>query len=127
MGKSAAAANVFQKDVAGYGPDKAFDGNPETRWATDGGTHAAWLEVDLGAPVTVNRAMIREAFAGRAKEFELQAKRDGQWQTFARGTEIGEDRLLTFGPITAQVIRLNILSATEGPTISEFQLFAAKK
>ena len=127
MGKSAAASNVFQKDVAGYGPDKAFDGNPETRWATDGGTHAAWLEVDLGAPVTVNRAMIREAFAGRAKEYELQAKRDGQWQTFARGTEIGEDRLLTFGPITAQVIRLNILNATEGPTISEFQLFAAKK
>ena len=30
----------------------------------------------------------------------------------------------SFAPVTAQVVRLNILDATDGPTISEFQLSA---
>jgi alpha-L-fucosidase len=68
----------------------ALDDDPETRWATDSGTHEAWLEVDLGK-------------------------------------RIGEECLLRFDPITTAVVRLNILSATEGPTIWEFQLFPPDK
>jgi alpha-L-fucosidase len=124
-GKPAKASNVFQ-DAAQHRPDKAVDDDPDTRWATDSGTKQAWLEVDLRKPVTFNRAMISEAYE-RVQRFELQRKEGDIWQTFAQGTRIGEKRELQFSPVTAQHVRLNILEATEGPTIWEFQLFAPKK
>ncbi|MGQ9576323.1 MAG: alpha-L-fucosidase [Thermoguttaceae bacterium] len=126
-GKRAAASNVYQGMLDHFGPQKALDDDPETRWATDAGTHQAWLEVDLGEPRTIDRAMISEAYAGRVQEFELQAKQDGSWKTFYRGKRMGEQCALAFEPLKAQLIRLNILQATEGPTIWEFQLFEAKK
>ncbi len=127
-GKKAAASNVHQKNIRGYGPDKAFDDNPETRWATDAGTHEAWLEVDLGAPATFDRVAIDESEAyQRVSQFELQYKDGDAWKTFHKGTTIGPDWAAKFEPVTAQVVRLNILKASDGPTINEFQLFAVKK
>ena len=120
-GKAATASNVYQS-MSEYDAGKAFDDNDTTRWATDGGTHAAWLEVDLGAPATISRAVIKEAF-DRVQSFELQHKTGEAWETFARGTNIGERREVKFKPLTAQYLRLNILEATDGPTLWEFQLF----
>ena len=57
-----------------FGPDKAFDDNPETRWGCDWGTKSAWLEVDLGEAKTFKRAWISEPY-GRVQEFELQVSR----------------------------------------------------
>jgi alpha-L-fucosidase len=126
FGKEAAASNVYQK-MADHGPDKALDDNPDTRWATDAGTHEAWIEVDLGTPTTIGRAAIDEAYAGRVQEFALQCREGDAWRTFAQGTTIGEHRTLEFDPITARRVRLLITKAAEGPTIWEFQLFAPKK
>jgi alpha-L-fucosidase len=126
-GKPATASNVYRNMTYQYGPAMAFDDDPETRWATDVGTHQAWLEVDLGAPQTIDRATIREAYAHRVAKFELQAKEGDGWATFAQGGRIGEELTIRFQPVTAQVIRLNILQATEGPTIWEFQLLPVKK
>jgi uncharacterized protein (TIGR03067 family) len=126
-GKKAAASNVYRNMENEYGPQQAFDDNSETRWATDEGTHQAWLEVDLGEPMSIGNAMFAEAdFGSRVQKFELQAKIDGQWKTFYAGTTLGDNRRVKFDPVTAQVFRLKILEATEGPTIKEFQLFAAK-
>ena len=121
-GKKGAASNVFGKNVATYGPDKAFDDDPETRWATDGGTREAWLEVDLGSPQTFDRVKIDEAVGRRVTEFELQAKQGDAYKTFAKGKRIGPDFEMKFAPVTAQVVRLNILKATDGPTIAEFEI-----
>jgi alpha-L-fucosidase len=126
-GKPASASNVYRNMADRYGPEKALDDDPDTRWATDYGTHEAWLEVDLGDPQTIDRAMIREAYAHRVEEFELQAQEGDAWKTFARGHRIGEECLIRFDPVTAEVVRLNILKATEGPTIWEFQLFPVKE
>jgi len=123
-GKKARASNVYQSNPA-HGPDKAVDDDPSTRWATDSGTKQAWLEVDLGRPMTLDRVQISEAYH-RVRQFELQIKDGDQWQTFARGTRIGDEYVQRFSPITAQIVRLNILEATEGPTIWEFHLFGPK-
>jgi alpha-L-fucosidase len=123
-GKKANASNIFQNST-GYGPDKAVDDDPATRWATDSGTKQAWLEVDMGKPMLFNRAIITEEF-DRVQKFELQYKDGGQWRTFTKGTKIGDKLELKFPSITARYVRLNILDATEGPTIWEFQLFAPK-
>ena len=123
--KKVRASNVYQNNSQ-HGPDKSVDDDPATRWATDFGVKQAWLEVDMGKPMTFNRVKISEEYE-RVREFELQYKDDGQWKTFAHGTKIGPDYVKDFEPVTAGQVRLNILDATDGPTIWEFQLLAPKK
>ena len=114
----ARASNIYQL-MDGFAADKAFDGDPTTRWATDGGTHSAWLECDLGKPTPIAGVAIQEAYPGRVQRFELQYKVGDEWKTALAGTTIGETFEAKFDPVTAQHVRLNILEATEGPTISE--------
>jgi alpha-L-fucosidase len=123
--KPAKASNVFQNQK-GHGADKAVDDDPDTRWATDAGTHQAWLEVDLGQPVAIDAVMIDEACEGRVKKYELQFEDGGNWKTFFSGTTVGRHFKKSFEPVTARRVRLNILEATEGPTIWEFQLTGPK-
>ncbi len=120
--KKATASNVFQKSPE-HNAAKAVDNDPDTRWATDSGVKQAWLEVDLGKPTTFNRVAFHEAY-DRVRKFELQYKHGEAWKTFLSGTRIGEEYSQTFEPVTAQIVRLNILEATDGPTIWEFQLLA---
>jgi len=124
-GKKARASNTHQ-NMSTHSPAKAVDDDPATRWATDSGTKQAWLEVDLGKSMMFNRIKISEAY-DRVREFELQCRDGSQWKTFARGTKIGSDYSKQFESVTARYVRLNILKATDGPTIWEFQLFATKK
>lgn len=120
----ATASNVYHNDQS-YSADKAFDGDPETRWATDNGTRQAWLEVELDKPATFSRVTIDEWAGGgrRVQSFELQYQDGNEWKTFHKGTIIGANWATTFQPLTAQRLRLNILDATEGPTINEMQFF----
>ena len=122
FGKKVKASNVFE-NTAAHSSDKALDDDPATRWATDYGVKQAWFEVDLGKPVTFNRVKISEAYE-RVRKFELQYRNSDQWRTFAIGTKIGPEYTKQCEPVTARYVRLNILNATEGPTIWEFQLLA---
>jgi len=122
-GKSATASNVYQNRTD-CRPELAFDGDPRTRWASDGGLTQAWLAVDLGRPCTIDRAWLSEAY-DRVGEFELQTERNGRWETFARGGKIGAGLELKFAPVQVQKVRLNVLKAADGPTIWEFLLFEA--
>ena len=112
-----------------YCADKAFDDNSETRWATDSGTKSAWLEVDLGKPATVGRAVIEQAFPelNRVRKFAIEYWQNGQWKPCYRGDNLGASLDATFEPVIAQRVRLNITEATDGPTIWEFELFPPKK
>jgi alpha-L-fucosidase len=121
----ARASNVFQ-NMPAFGAEKAVDGDETTRWATDWGTHSAWLEVDLGKAKTIKGVRIVEAveFGERVNKFAIEYREDdkSEWKTILMGTKIGKDYKRRFIPITARYWRLNILSASEGPTIYEFQL-----
>ena len=123
-GANATASNVFLHNPH-FAASAAVDGDEETRWATDAGTRQAWLEVDLGKVCTFSRVRIDEWADGgkRIQSFELQARNGGEWTTFHRGTTIGPNMECTITPVTARQLRLNILNATEGPTINEFQIF----
>jgi alpha-L-fucosidase len=124
IGAKATASNIYQND-AGYGADKALDDDMDSRWATDGGTSQAWLEVDLGKPNDLTKVEICEWVdsGNRVRQFKLEYK-DGQaWKTIFDGNEIGAKFSRAFDPVKAQHVRLNILKASEGPTISEFRLY----
>jgi alpha-L-fucosidase len=124
-GKKATASNVFQSSPA-FGPDKAVDDDDWTRWATDPGTHQAWLEVDLGTPSVFEGALIKEGL-DRVEEFQLEVKEGDSWRAFAKGTKIGKELQLAFPPTSGRFVRLNILKASDGPTISDFQLGTAPR
>ena len=120
----ATASNTYQKQ-AQFGPDKAVDGNSDTRWATDSGTKSAWLEVDLGKPQAFSRAAIKQAYPElkRVRKFAIEYWQDEQWKACYRGENLSAKLAAKFEPVTAQRVRLNITEATDGPTIWEFQLF----
>jgi alpha-L-fucosidase len=118
----ATASTVFENDESDYGAKFAFDGDDQTRWATDSGTKQAWIAVDFLKPRTVNHVRISEAFPNRVQRFELQSRNDDGWKTIFAGTTLGVDFQRDFEPVTAREFRLNILDATEGPTINEIDL-----
>ena len=123
-GAKATASNVYQGSGE-FGPERAIDGNGDTRWATDSGVASAWLELDLLKPETVGRAVIKQAFPElrRVRKFTIEYWQDSDWRVCYRGTNLDAVLSVTFEPFTAQKVRLNITDAADGPTIFEFQLF----
>ena len=118
--KSAKASNVFQKQDE-HAAEKAFDGDAESRWATDSGTHSAWIEATLPKAAKLTGVEIDEEFAGRVEAFEFQVEADGQWKTVIAGTKLGKFRQ-DFPVVSTSRIRLNITKASEGPTINEIRI-----
>lgn len=127
----ATASNVFQGRRSEYGPEKAVDGLLDTRWATDS-VNSGWLELDLGRSVTFNRAVIIQAYPEleRIRRFIIEYKENSHWKPCYYGGMDYESADKSFYPfacqfdhITAQFVRLNIIKATDGPTIWEFNLF----
>ena len=123
-GKEITASSVWPSP--GYEPIKAIDDDRGTRWGAGKNTRSGWLEVDLGRPTTINRVEILEAY-NRTRRFELQVKDGSTWRACLQGTKIGDRYSKQLGPVTARHVRLNILEATDVPTIWEFQLFPSGK
>lgn len=123
QGKPARASGVWQNNVPQYGPAAALDGDLLTRWGGAEATRDGWIEVDLGEPTVVSRAIIQEGW-DRTRRFAVQYKDNNEWKDAATGTSIGGKLELKFAPVKARVFRLNILESTDTPTIWEFQLFA---
>jgi len=121
----AAASNVFQQMNDEYGPEMAFDDDPGTRWATDAGTHQAWISAEFSAPRTLCGVRIQEEYGQRVEKFEFQYRDGNQWKTIFSGTTLGKFSR-DFPPVVAREVRLNILQASEGPTISEIELIDKK-
>ena len=112
---------------ATYGPDKAFDGDPTTRWGAPELSRNGWLAIELAKPETIKGVVIDEGPWNRVREFELQHQTaDGAWKTLASGTTLGSTRTITFASTTVRHLRLNVLKAAEVPTIVEIQLVSAK-
>jgi len=120
----ATASNVYQGNDAEFGPQQAFDNVTQTRWATDGGTKQCWIAADLGKTATIQSVRIQEAagYTDRVAKFEFQYRDGGAWKTIFSGTKIGAKFQKNFEPVAAREFRLNILDATEGPTIAEIEL-----
>jgi alpha-L-fucosidase len=118
----ATASNVYQNDEATYDAQFAFDDDDQTRWATDDGTKQAWIAVDFMKPQTVSGVRISEAYPNRVQKFEFQYRIGDDWKNIFSGTNLGENFRKSFEPVTAHMFRLNILDATEGPTIDEIEL-----
>jgi len=108
-----------------YGADKAVDDDPETRWATSDGVRQAWLEVALAEPASIARLKIKE-FDTRIVRFQLEYRTAPAepWRVAYQGAKVGDKFSAEFPAVRARYVRLNILEATESPSIWEFQVFS---
>ena len=127
-GAKATASVIYGNDPA-YAADRVLDGDMETRWATPAGTKKCWLQIDFAGETTFAGIQVEEALSkhsSRVKKFELQKKSGDAWETFHSGGGLGAHFKASFKPVTTTAIRLNILDATDGPTISEVLIIPAK-
>lgn len=127
-GARASASVIYGNDPA-YAADMALDGDMDTRWATPAGTKKCWMQIDFASETTFAGIQIEEALSkhsSRVKKFELQKKSGDGWETFHTGNGLGAHFKASFKPVTTNAIRLNILDASDGPTITEVLLVPAK-
>lgn len=121
------ASAVWENDTPNYGPQRALDGNPDTRWACGpaGATSASFV-IDFGAVRDFDRILIDEyeqaPGVGRITSFRLQAWLNGDWTTFHTGTTCARFSIHNFPEQSTSKVRLLIDSSTDAPSIWEFQI-----
>ncbi|MET3985305.1 discoidin domain-containing protein [Streptomyces sp. PvR034] len=79
-------ATASSSETSAFGPEKAFDGDPATRWASAEGKDPQWIRVDLGANATVSRVSLTWE-AAYAKAYRVEISADGStWTRLANET-----------------------------------------
>jgi alpha-L-fucosidase len=108
-----------------YAAGNVCDARRDTYWSTDDGVTTPKLVLDLGKPATFNVVSLREylPLGQRVEAFALDQWKGGDWSEFARGTSIGNLRLIRGQPVTTTKVRLRITQAPVCPAISELGLF----
>src|SRR5579859_5520608 len=118
-------SNVRGGDIRRFGAKNLLDKNRDTYWATDDSATTPELVLEFGQPVTFNVASLREylPLGQRIEAFALDQWKDGQWTEFAKGTSIGNHRLVRGETIRTDKVRLRITQAPVCPALSEFGLY----
>ena len=114
----------YQPDGLGFtfGPV----GEPVTRWASGFEARSATLAIDLGEEAEIAGVFLSEIEWPETREFRIEVKRGGDWREVARGTTLGADKSISFPPLRAREIRLNVLKAERAININEFQVIRAR-
>jgi alpha-L-fucosidase len=111
----------------GFSPRNVIDRRLDLYWTTDEQIKTPYLILHLNHEQTFNVVRVREylPLGQRVEAFAVDVWKDNDWREFARGTSIGNCKLVRGTPVTATKVRLRITQAPVCPAISEFALFAA--
>ncbi len=122
-GCKTSTSGVWQNDSQ-FNADKVVDGRYNTRWQSAEAVKSYWVEIDLGEAKRFSKTSIWEGW-DLIQKFELLAKEksNDKWRTIHEGTTLGSDYWVSFKPVTARYIRLNIIESLKPPTIWEIDLF----
>ena len=121
QGAKATASSVWSPE---YTPDKAIDGNAETRWnSARGDVAGSWLAVDFGKPRTISTIIFTEAAGGRITGYKLQTWDGKQWRDLVTATKPAERTRVRhrFDPVATSRVRLLVTAATAVPTVYEIE------
>ena len=84
-------------------------------------------EIDFDRPVTFDHALTMEWLNDgqhiQKYAIEVWSEQDKAWKRVAEGQAVGHEKIDEFPRVTAQRVRLNILSSTSEAQIREFQLY----
>ena len=118
-------ASASSVEGTGYEADKAFDGDPATRWSSAHGVDPQWLQMDFGGSRVINRVVLNWE-AAYATAYEIQVSDDGESWTDVYSTSAGDGGIddISFTPVTARYIRMyGTERATEyGYSLWEFEI-----
>ena len=123
------ASNNFRGKDDAFGVRNLFDGRRDTYWSTDDDAKTPELTVDFGKPTTLNVIDLREylPLGQRVEAFAIDQWADDAWKEVAKGTSIGNRKLVRMTPITTTKLRLRITQAPVCPAISEFGVYLEPK
>jgi alpha-L-fucosidase len=101
----------------------AIDNDPSTFWSAP--PRHAILEVHFNKPVTFDRAVTMEWLneGQHIQEYAIEAWQDEAWKPLVHAQAIGHKKIDLFPRVTAQRVRLNLISTTGSAAIREFQLY----
>ncbi len=128
-------ASSFRGAAKQFQPGNTVDENRASYWTPEAGVTNGWLEFDLGQPRTFSRAILDEGDAGWIRHVQIQIKVGEEWQN-AFEYQHGNPELwkkipmelfcpeFKFAPVTARMVRVRILAATQNPVVREFSLYA---
>ena len=104
--------------------EAALDGDEATFWSAPAAASSV-MEVRMPRPITFNSAMMMEWLNdGQAiQRYRIEVWEGGAWKTVDSGEAIGHRKMDHFAPVTAERVRLHILSSVGTARIREFQLF----
>ncbi len=105
--------------------EAALDVDEATFWSAPSGAASSVLEVRMPHPITFDSAMTMEWLNdGQAiQRYRIEVWEGGAWKTVDSGYAIGHKKIDQFAPVTAERVRLHILSSVGTARIREFQLF----
>ncbi len=125
LGKPVTASGYINDDES---PEKAVDGNPNTKWCDTGNGLEKWLVVDLLEETIFDRYVLQNAESGgeskdyNTRDFRIEISSDGKKWTVAdtveENTEGVVDRTLKT-PVEARYVRLYITRPTQKAEDSE--------
>jgi alpha-L-fucosidase len=103
----------------------AVDSDPDTTWSAPEGSHSAMIDLVFAHPISFDRALTMEWLVDgqKVQKYAIQFLDGAHWRTIYSGTTIGHKKIDFFPRVSAQHVRLYILSASGTPRIREFQLF----
>jgi alpha-L-fucosidase len=109
--------------LIGADAKSAVDNDPATFWSAP--ERHATLELSFAKPVTFDRALTMEWLheGQRIQEYSIDIWQGGAWKTIAHAQAVGHKKIDIFPSVTAQRVRLNLLSTIGSAGIREFQLF----
>ncbi|TDP94016.1 discoidin domain-containing protein [Labedaea rhizosphaerae] len=125
-----------QADV--YGPGNAVDGNANSYWESTNNAFPQWLTVDLGAPVSVGKVVLKlppsSAWGARTQTLSVLGSTDGGSFATLSGSHgytfdpaSGNTATVTFAAATVRYLRVQITANTGWPAgqLSELEAYSS--
>ncbi|MFQ5459966.1 MAG: discoidin domain-containing protein, partial [Anaerolineae bacterium] len=114
---------VAQTSLPGFGAGGVTDGSDVTEWRS--ATMPAWIYVNLGTGVAVDKVRLKWSLGQHATSFALYAWNGYGWIPLtARTTGAGGDEVVRFPAVRTQYVLLNAM-AGPGPGVGlrEFEIY----
>jgi alpha-L-fucosidase len=109
-----------------FSPAQVLDSDRYSYWATPDGTEQATLTLELQGTRTFDVIRLREPIqlGQRVREFTIEVRSNGQWQTWVdNGSSIGAHTLFRKETVSADALRIHITRCAACPLLSEVSLF----
>jgi alpha-L-fucosidase len=87
--------------------------------------HGARVTLKLDAPTALDTVILQEDIAKgeRVREYRIEGRADGVWQTLGEGTSIGHKRIQAVEPITIDALRIVTIRSVETPIFRSVAIF----